>query len=103
MRELRGGLDLEQESIEAEAGGEFGAENLQRNAAVVLEIPGEVDGRHPALPELPLDAIAVREATPKGCEDIHRPTAHLRMGQRSIGAVTPPSIADATSRWCVNR
>jgi hypothetical protein len=80
MRELRGGLDLEQEAVEAEAGGEFGAKNLQRNSAVVLEIEGKIDGGHPALPELALDGVAVDEGTTKRVENVHRSTAVLRDG-----------------------
>jgi hypothetical protein len=79
MRELRGGLDFQKESVEAEAGGEFGTENLQRNAAVVLEIPGEVDGRHPALPELALDGIAVGNSQAKLLWNLQRTTADAKM------------------------
>ena len=59
MRQLRGGLDLAQEAVEAEAGRQFGAENLERDVAVVPEIAGKVDGRHPAGAEFALDAVAI--------------------------------------------
>ena len=39
--------------------GELGAEHLERDAPVVPEILGQIHGGHPALPQLPLDPVAV--------------------------------------------
>ena len=55
------GLDFAEEALGAECGGEFGAEHLDGDLAVVLEVLGEVDGGHAALAELALDAIAVAQ------------------------------------------
>ena len=59
--ELGGGLDLAQEPVGAEGGRQLGPQDLERDLAVVLEVAGEVDGGHPALPELALDGVAVGE------------------------------------------
>ena len=61
MMECRGDLDLAQEPVDAEHGGQVGLEDLERDLAVVLEVVGEVDGRHAPLAQLPLDAVAVGE------------------------------------------
>ena len=51
----RGELDLAQEPLGAQRRGELGAEHLERDLAVVLEVVREVDGRHAAAAELALD------------------------------------------------
>ena len=61
MLQARGGLDLHQEALGAEHGGEFGLEDLHRHLAVVLEVLGEVDGGHAARAELALDQVTVGE------------------------------------------
>ena len=67
--EARGDLDLAGEALGAEGGGELGTEDLDGDAAVVLQVFGEVDGGHAALAELPLDAVAAGEG---GLEAGHR-------------------------------
>ena len=59
MLQVGGGLDLAQESLGADHGGELGAQHLDRDLAVVLEVVGEVDRGHAARAELALDAVAV--------------------------------------------
>ncbi len=61
MLQVRGGLDLAEEPLGADDGGEFGAEDLDGDLAVVLEVMREVDGGHAALAELALKAVAVSE------------------------------------------
>ncbi len=53
------GLDLTQEPLGADDGRELGAQHLDGDLAVVLEVVGEVDGGHAALAELALDRVAV--------------------------------------------
>ena len=55
------GLDLAEEPLGADHGGEVGAEHLDGDLALVAEVVGEVDGGHAALAELALDAVAVGE------------------------------------------
>ena len=61
MLELGGGLDLVDEPLGAEHGGELGLEHLDRDLSVVPQVLGEVDRRHAARAELALDAVAVGE------------------------------------------
>ena len=57
--EVGGDLDLAEEALAAEHGGELGVEDLDGDLAAVLEVLGEVDGGHAALAQLAQDAIAV--------------------------------------------
>ncbi len=61
MLQVRSDLDLVQEALGAEDGGEFGAEDFDGNLAVVLEVVGEVDRGHAAGAQLALDPIAIRK------------------------------------------
>ena len=61
MVEPGGDLDLGQEAIGAQDGAELGPEHLERHLALVLEIVGQIDRRHPSLAQLPLDAVAIGE------------------------------------------
>jgi hypothetical protein len=63
MLERRGGLDLDDETLGAEHGGEFRLQDLDGNLAVVPEILGEEHRRHAALAELAFDAVAVRQCS----------------------------------------
>ena len=51
-------LDLAQEPLGAERGGELGAEDLEGDA-LCLQVVREVDRGHPPAPELALDDVAV--------------------------------------------
>ena len=57
--------DLADEALGAEGRGELGAEHLDGDLAVVLQVVGEVDGGHAALAELALDAVGGAEGTLK--------------------------------------
>ena len=70
------GLDLAQEALGADDGGELGAEDLDRDLAVVLQVLGEVDRGHAALADLPLDAVAVAEG---GGERVRHDGGSLRV------------------------
>ena len=59
--EVGGELDLGQEPLGADHGGELGAQQLERHLAVVLEVLGEVDGGHAAGADLTFDPVAVGE------------------------------------------
>ena len=59
MLQVGGRRDLLNESLGAEDGGEFGAEDLYCHLAMVFQILGEIDRRHAARTELVLDAVAV--------------------------------------------
>ena len=59
MLQIGRDLDLGQESLAAENGGQLGMEHLDGDAAAVLEVLGQVDRGHAALAQLALDAIPV--------------------------------------------
>ncbi len=59
MLEGGGGGDLLDEALGAEDGRELGLKDLERDLAVVLEVEGQVDRRHPARAEL--DGVPVGE------------------------------------------
>ena len=52
-----GDLDLAQEPGGAHLRGQVGAEHLDRDLALVLEVVGQEDARHPALSQLALEAV----------------------------------------------
>jgi hypothetical protein len=68
-----GDLDLPEESLRAERGGELGAQDLERHGPIVPEVAGEIHGGHAAAAELALDAIAIGQG---GREEVGR------LGQR---------------------
>ena len=54
-------LDLAEEALLAERGGELLPQHLERDLAVVLQVVGEIHGRHAAGAELALEAVAAGE------------------------------------------
>ncbi len=61
MLEVGGGLDLLKEALGPDHRGELRAEHLECHFAMVLDVLGQVDGRHPARAELALEHVAVPE------------------------------------------
>ncbi len=57
MLQPGGELDLAEEALGAERGGQLGVEHLERDRAVVLQVLGEEDRGHAAAPELPLEGV----------------------------------------------
>jgi hypothetical protein len=81
MLEAGGELDFPQEPLWPERHRDLGMEHLQRDGAVVLQIPREVDDRHSPTAELPLDVVAVSKGLLKSRE---------RLGQFRAGERTRP-------------
>ena len=61
MLQLRRCRDLAAKALGAQRCGEVGIEHLERNAPLMLRIPCEVDGGHPAAAKLALDRVGVAE------------------------------------------
>ena len=61
MLEIGGELDLGQEPLGADDGGEPRRQDLEGDLAVVPQILGEVHGRHPARADLTFDPVPVGE------------------------------------------
>ena len=43
---------------------DLGAQNLDGDVALVSRVAREIDGRHPAMPELALDRVSIAEGIP---------------------------------------
>ena len=71
MLQVGGDFDFAQEPLDAEDGAEFGLQDLERHAPVVLEIVREVHRRHSARAELALDRIAARQCRLELLAEIH--------------------------------
>jgi hypothetical protein len=54
-------LDLLQEPLGAEGGGELRVENLEGDFAVVPQVAGEIDSRHPTGADLTFDFVALKQ------------------------------------------
>ncbi len=59
--ELGGGLDFSQKALGPNGGGELGTEDLDRDKAIVLQVPSEVHGGHAPRADFPLDGVTVGE------------------------------------------
>ena len=99
MLQVGGELDLLEEPIGAEHGRQLGVQDLDGNMATVLDVFGEVHGRHAALTELALDAVAVGEGSAES-----RQVAQLS-GPPPPRAPRPPggaggSVAFGTISFC---
>jgi hypothetical protein len=71
--EVGGELDLGQKPLGPDHGGELGPKHLERDAAVVPEVVREVNGRHAAGTDLPVQTIAFSQRRLKPAEQFgHR-------------------------------
>lgn len=61
---------------------EIGMQHLDGNVAVVLEIPREVDNRHPPRAELPLDAVPRSDGRSDGLKLLRHVRAPSSIGAR---------------------
>ena len=57
MLEIGRDLDLGQEALGPDHRGQLRLQDLERDLSVVLDVVGEVDGSHPALADVTLDAV----------------------------------------------
>jgi hypothetical protein len=86
-------LDLAEEPLVAECGGELGAEHLDRDVAMVLAILGEIDRRHAASADLSLDRVAVRERRAGVREQVdHGPEPPTKAGEAVGVATIAPTV-----------
>ena len=59
-------LDLAEEPLGAEGGSQVGAEHLEGDRPVELEVLGQVNSGHSAVPELPLNGVGFGEGANQG-------------------------------------
>jgi hypothetical protein len=62
MMQPGGDLDLPQEPLRSQRGGELRPQHLDRDLSVMLEILGEINGGHAAPAELALDQVPVAQS-----------------------------------------
>ena len=104
MRMLQPGgeHDLAEEPVAAERGRQLRAQHLERDRAVVAEVPREPDGGHATVPELALDGVAATQAVGQVlCSLVHW-HRHERRGRAEEYAARPPSgqrWETAATRW----
>ena len=91
-----GKLDLAQEALGAERGGQLGPEHLHGDVALVPEIAREVHGGHAALPELALDGVAVGQGSGERVSCGHK-VVGLRGLECVMGGVGLPAISSIPS------
>jgi len=70
------------EAAGPERGGDLGPQDLERDLAMVAEVLGEIDRRHPARAELALDATAISQRLLHPFEEFGHPS---RLRKQSRG------------------
>ena len=90
MRVLQhgGDLDLAEEPVAAQRGGELRLEDLERDQPVMLEVFGEEDDGHAAVAELALDPVAVADGCGELLEEGHD-RAGWGLGECAAGSEKP--------------
>jgi hypothetical protein len=80
MRVLETGheVDLAEEPLRAQRGGQLRPEDLDRDIAAVLPVVGAVDVGHAPVPDLTIEFITVRKRGPEAVDLIHHGGAHAR-------------------------
>ena len=66
----RGKLDLAQETLAAERHRDLGAQRLQRDKPLVLDVARQIDQRHPSAAQLLIDDVAIGERGVQFCKGI---------------------------------
>jgi hypothetical protein len=94
VEERASDLDLAQEPIGAQRGGELRVQHLDRDVAVVGHVVRQVHDRHSTLSQLSLEAVLLRELTAKGRQGLRRDRrlGHAEPLKKSICAAgsSPP-------------
>src|SRR5206468_10023864 len=86
--------DLTQEALDPEHRGELGAQHLQGDFAIVLQVPGEIHGRHATGTDFKLDWVVLGEGRPDTFERIGHGVPSYRAAKRAaIAAPRNPFYA----------
>jgi hypothetical protein len=80
MLEIRRDADLAQKAIGAEHRAELRIEDLERDAAVVLDVAREIDGGHAAATDLAIESVRVAQRALELIEDV----AHSAAGSDAL-------------------
>jgi hypothetical protein len=88
MGEPSGELDLAEEAVGTEDGGQLGPKDLEGDRAVVLEVLGEIDRGHAAAAQLALERVAIGEGRGQAVEvRAHRPRASCSSFARASATI----------------
>jgi hypothetical protein len=80
-------LNLAEKPLSPEDGGQFGSQDLDRDTTVVLEVAGQVDGRHATLTDLALDRVTIGQRRFETVEaGSHRQNRLVRVSARNLEA-----------------
>ena len=95
-----GQLDLAQEALAPQRHGDFGAQRLERDEALMPDIAGEVDHRHPAAAELPINDVVPGQRPIQSSKGIsHRDNDNsgesVARARRQYRAGPPPANAES--------
>ena len=71
MLEVRGDLDLREESLDAEDSAELGIQDLDRDESLMAHVSREIHGSHPTAADLALDAVAITKPITELFGDLH--------------------------------
>jgi hypothetical protein len=71
MAQLGGDLDLALEAVGPDLHRQVRVQDLDRHRPAVLQVLREVDGRHPATAQLPVDPVAAGERRPEVVVQFH--------------------------------
>lgn len=83
MLQTCGQADFALEAVRPESERELRKEHLERDRAIMPRIVREIDGRHPATPELALDAIPPAER----CDDLFEHDEPAKRTRVNVGTV----------------
>src|SRR5207249_9635502 len=86
MLEPSGELDFAQEALAAERHGDFGAQRLEREEALVLRVAREVDCRHAAAAQLAIDDVSIAERGVQLCNWVGHGRKLRPVSRRCYGA-----------------
>ena len=81
MGEPGGDLDLTEEAVRAQLGGQVRAEHFERDGPAVFQVLRQVHGRHAPAAELPFDRIVLSQ----GGLEAARETAHAAKDRAGVG------------------
>src|SRR3990172_6607359 len=99
MLELGGDLDLTQEPRAADRRAEILLQHLDRDLTVVLEVLGEVHGRHPSRAELALHAISLGEGGGDAGDRLGHSRSGLMGTRKRVPARDASQCARARDLW----
>src|SRR5690349_21337539 len=95
-------LDLAQEPVGTERGGELGAEDLHRHLPAVADILGQVDRGHPSLSDLSVEGVTVLQSfgqAGEGARAVQRAPGMGREEPEAIEVRPPRKGRGRGSRW----